>query len=201
MRDSTNASPNGWNPSGRCVIFACDIVSFGREGRHDRIQRRLRDALYEGLSRSFDDCGVPFAGCYREDRGDGVIVVPPPHTDPTLLVAPLVDRLRAELRRHNEISSDLVKIRLRVSMHSGEVEADGHGIVGTAVNHVFRLLDAPQFKEAFNASADHVGVIVSEAFHEAVIRTGEGMVDPDDYVPLRIHNKETSTTVWMRKPL
>jgi class 3 adenylate cyclase len=201
MQDSTNASPNGWNPSGRCALFVCDIVSFGDQGRHDRIQRRLRDALYEGLSRSFDDSGVPFAGCYQEDRGDGVIVVPPPHVDMTLLVSPLVDRLRAELRRHNEVSSDLAKIRLRISMHSGEVQADGRGIVGTAVNHVFRLLDAPQFKEAFKVSADHVGVIVSAPFYEAVIRPGEGMVDPDDYVPIHIQNKETSTTVWMRKPV
>ncbi|MCW2902690.1 MAG: hypothetical protein JWO67_4955 [Streptosporangiaceae bacterium] len=201
MPDSTSTSPNGWAPSGRCAIFVCDIVAFGGQGRHDRIQRHLREALYDRLSHSFDHCGVPFADCYQEDRGDGAMIVPPPDTDTTVLVSPLVDELRAELRRHNEVSSDVAKIRLRVSLHTGEIEADGRGIVGTTVNHAFRLLDAPRFKEALNHSADDIGLIVSADFYETVIRPGKGRADPDDYVPMEVLNKETRTTAWIRKPM
>jgi hypothetical protein len=198
--DSPPEAPprNGWRPSGRCSIFVCDIVSFGREGRHDGIQGRLRSALYEGLQRSFDESGVPFDRCYLEDRGDGAIVVPPPDIETEVLVHPLIDRLRAELRRHNEISSELAQIRLRVSLHVGNVEDDGRGIVGTAINHASRLLDAPVFKDAFHVTGAHLGLIVSPELYDAVVRPGEGLIDPDDYEAIEVRVKETRTTAWMR---
>jgi hypothetical protein len=43
----------------RRAIFVCDIVSFGGATRHDRIQMRLRWALYQGLRRSFGDSVRP----------------------------------------------------------------------------------------------------------------------------------------------
>ncbi|MBC6459878.1 effector-associated domain 2-containing protein [Actinomadura sp. HBU206391] len=198
MIESDNASRNGWRPSGRCAIFVCDIVSFGRDGRHDGVQGHLRTAMYEALRRSFDESGVPFDRCYWEDRGDGVIVVPPPDIETTVLVHPLIDRLRGALRRHNELSSDLAKIRLRVSLHVGNVEADGRGIVGTAVNHANRLLDAPTFKEAILLAEAHIGLIVSVELYEAVVRPGTGLIDPDEYEVVEVVVKETRTTAWMR---
>jgi hypothetical protein len=194
MHDGTN----GWRPAGHCAIFVCDIVSFGDQARHDGIQKHVRKALYERLRQSFDASGVPFERCYREDRGDGVIVVVPPDIETALLVSPLADQLRAELRRYNEVSSGVAQIRLRVSLHMGQVHFDGPGIVGTAVNHVNRLLDAPLFKNALNASPAQLGLIVSPEVFNAVIRRGEGLIDPDEYLPVEVQVKETRTTAWMR---
>jgi class 3 adenylate cyclase len=196
MSDGTN----GWSPAGHCAIFVCDIVSFGDQARHDRIQRHLRSVLYEQLRQSFDASGAPLAGCYHEDRGDGVIVVVPPGIETALLVSPLADHLRAGLRRHNEISSDVAQIRLRVALHVGEVHQDGPGIVGTAVNHVNRLIEAPRFKDALNAAKAQFGLIVSPEVFNAVIRRGEGLIDPDEYLPVEVDVKETRTTAWMRIP-
>lgn len=201
MQDSGNAPANGWAPSGRCAIVVCDIASFDSERRHDRMRRHLREVLYDGLGRSFGECGVPFGRCYREDRGGGFIVVPPPLVDPAVLVSALPDRLSARLRRHNQISSDVARIRLRVAVHSGDVVADGQGIVGTAVNHVSRLLHAPQFETVFRDSDEEVGVIVSADLHHTLIRREGSRVDPDDYVPIDIRFKETETRAWLRKPL
>jgi hypothetical protein len=198
MTEGDSAPRNGWRPSGRCSIFVCDIVSFGREDRHDGIQGHLRTALYDGLQRSFDESGVPFDRCYLEDRGDGAIVVPPPDIETGVLVHPLIDRLRAELRRHNEISSEPAQIRLRVSLHVGKVEADGRGIVGTAINHASRLLDAPVFKDAFHVTGAQFGLIVSPELYEAVVRPGEGLIDPGEYEAIEVRVKETRTTAWMR---
>ncbi|GAA2107267.1 NYN domain-containing protein [Actinomadura alba] len=182
-------------PAGRCAIFACEIVSFARFQRD--IQEYLSAVLHENLRRCFDASGVPLDNCHVEDRGDGVIIVPPSGTDPAILVHLLVDRLSGELRRHNAMASEFAKIRLRASMHIGEVVVDAHGIVGTAVNHTFRLLYAQRFKEMFNASHAIVGLIVSAEMYETVIRDGEGL-EPGEYTPIEVMVKETSTTAWVR---
>lgn len=197
-RDDSNGDPIIRRPSGRHAIFVCDIVAFGGAERHDRVQKHLRTALYGALRKGFDQSGVPFGRCYHEDRGDGVIVVPPAETDLALLVHPLVDRLRAELRRHNELASRVATIRLRVALHVGEIGSDSEGIVGVAVNFVHRLLEAPRFKETFNASNAHVGFIVSAEVYDTVIRPGEGLIDPDEYAPVDVRLKETDTTAWTR---
>ena len=196
-------TPNGtaspaWRPAGYCAIFGCDIASFGDPARHDRIQRHLRQILYTMLSRSFEASGLSFGRCYHEDRGDGAIVVVPPGTDTALLVSPLFDWLAAEIRRHNDVSSEVARIRLRVCLHAGEVAADGHGIVGGAVNHVHRLLNAPRFKDAIAECGARLGMIVSRQVFESVIRPGEGLIDPADFLPVEVDVKETRTTAWMK---
>jgi hypothetical protein len=180
--------------------MACDIASFGDLARTDHVQRHIRAALYGRLQGSFDQSGVPLARCYTEDRGDGVIVVVPPDISTATLVSPLVDLLRAELRKHNEVSSEVARIRLRVALHTGEVRTDEHGIVGTAVNHVFRILEAPEFKSALNASDSCLAFIASESVYDAVIRHAFGLIDPAEYRPITVRVKETKTRGWVRVP-
>jgi hypothetical protein len=198
MQERSNAPPDGWRPAGHCAIFVCDIVSYGNLARHQGIQRHLRKTLYGLLRKCFDVSGAPFDTCYWEDRGDGAIVVVPSEIDTAVLVSPLVDWLRSELRQYNEVSSEVAQIRLRVSLHVGEVHTDDVGLIGTAVNHVNRLLEAPRFKDALSASPAFLGLIVSEEVHGTVIRTGAGLPDPGDYAPVRVQVKETETIAWMR---
>jgi effector-associated domain 2 (EAD2)-containing protein len=185
-------------PSGFLTLFVCDIVGFGRRNDRDRVQGHLRERLYAALRKGFDESGVPFDECYREDRGDGVIIVLPHGADDALLVHPLVDRLRGELRRGNELASDIATIRLRVALHRGRVESDANGLVGTSVNHVCRLLDAPAFKEEMEASAAYLGVLASQEFYQAVIQDGPGAIDPSDYHPVEVSLKETTASAWVR---
>ena len=192
------SSAHGWTPSGRCVIFVCDIIAFGRSDRVDHIQRHLRQELYARLSRAFDDAGTPFGDCYHENRGDGAIVIPPPRTTVATMLSPLIELLDAELRRQNEVASSVASIRLRVALHSGEVHPDDHGIAGTAVNHAFRLLEAPAFKHLVEDSRARLSVIVSNQVYDDVIRHAMGLIDPVDYQHLEIESKETRTTGWVR---
>lgn len=197
-RSASASARASWRPSGRCPIFVCDIASFGDPERHDRIQRHLRQGLYACLENGFDAVRLPLARCYKEDRGDGAIVVVPPETDLVLLISDLPDRLRRELRRRNELANELARIRLRTSVHVGEVCYDGSGIVGTAVNHVNRLIDAPMFKEALGRSTADLALIFSLEVYEAVVRFGDGLIDPLDYQPVDVAVKETRTVAWMR---
>jgi hypothetical protein len=195
MRNGSGAAGTGWTPSGHCTIFVCDIISFGK--RPDHVQSHLRTVLYDGLRTCFDAAGLPFEGCYTEDRGDGVIVVLPPSYDPAGLAHPLPDHLRGALRRHNGLAAEHARMRLRVALHSGQLESDDNGIVGTTVNHVNRLLDAPSFKEELAETPAELGVLASDEFYRAVIQEGRGAIDPTEFRPIKVRLKETDTTAWL----
>ena len=196
----TESASRRERPSGFRTIFVCDIVGFGRRNNRDRVQEHLREKLYAALRRGFDESGVPFDDCYREDRGDGVIMVLPAGADDSLLVHPLVDRLRGEIRRGNELASPIANIRLRVALHRGRVESDPNGIVGTSINHVCRLLDAPAFKRQMEDSGTDLGVLASQEFYEAVIQDGPGAIDPSEFRPIGVRLKETEAPAWVRLP-
>jgi hypothetical protein len=187
-------------PSGFHTIFVCDIVGFGRRQGRDRVQEHLRATLYAALENAFDAAGLGFAGSYREDRGDGVMIVPPAEADSALLVHPLADHLRGEIRRANELASEIATMRLRVALHCGPMNSDANGLVGTTVNHVFRLLDAPGFKQAMEDSTAAVGLLASEEFYAAVIQDGRGAIDPAEFSPIDVSVKETAATAWIRVP-
>jgi hypothetical protein len=191
---------DGWTPSGKCAFFVCDIVGFTAGSRSDRAREHMRLALYSMLEDCFDEAGLPPVECYHEDRGDGVMVVLPPGLDAARLVHPLIDLLRGRLRDHNDLAAEIARIRLRTALHLGRAKSDGRGIVGTDANHVFRLLDAAGFKAALNGSGAVLGVLASQALYEEVIRDARGLIDPDEFRPVEVENKETRATAWLRIP-
>ncbi|TYK52873.1 hypothetical protein FXF68_03735 [Actinomadura decatromicini] len=190
----------GWRPSGHCVIVGCDIAGFGDADRSDDIRRHMRDALYTRLETSLAAGGVSFADSYWEDRGDGVLLALPPDVPVEPLLVDVADTLRAELARYNKVAADIARIRLRVSVHTGDAEFDGRGLVGAAVNHAFRILDAPAFKEALRESGAWFSLIVSERVFEEVVRRAAGRIVPDDYRRVDVAVKETDASAWIRIP-
>jgi hypothetical protein len=187
-------------PNGLCSLFVCDVASFGHPARSDLDRRAVRNALYEGLRRSFDGERIPLWSCYREDRGDGALLAVPPLADTTILLTTLVDRLAAELRRHNHVSAITAQLRLRVALHTGVVHSDDEGLVGTAVNHAFRLLEAEQLKLALRETGAELALIASLRIYDDVIRHGLGLVDPGEYQQVVVVVKETVTPAWIRVP-
>jgi Effector-associated domain 2 len=187
-----------WRPNGLCSLFVCDVASFGHPARSDLDRFAVRTALYVGLRRSFDGEGVPFGECYSEDRGDGTLLAVPPEANTSILLTTLLERLRAEVRRHNDVSATTARLRLRVAVHTGVVYSDAEGLVGTAVNHAFRLLEAEQLKLALRETSADVALIASERVYDDVIRHGLGLVDPGEYHEAVIRVKETVTRAWIR---
>lgn len=190
----------GWTPNGLCSLFVCDVASFGHGSRTDLDRHKIRTALYDGLRRSFDDAGIPYGACYREDRGDGVLVVVQPSVDTTVLLTSLAHRLRAEVRQHNDVSAETARMRLRVAVHTGIVRSDAEGLVGTAVNHAFRILEAPQLGQVLRRTGAEVALITSERVYDDVIRHGLGLVDPAEFHQVELRVKETAASAWMTVP-
>ncbi|MEU9871521.1 hypothetical protein AB0C87_27165 [Actinomadura sp. NPDC048021] len=189
-----------WRPSGPCVIVGCDIAGFGDATRTDDVRRHMRDALYRHLDVSLAAAGVLLADCYWEDRGDGAMIALRPHLEVEPVLVDVADTLRAELGRHNRVASEIARIGLRMAVHTGEAVFDGHGLVGTAVNHTFRILDAPAFKEALGASGAWFGLVVSERVHSDVVRHARGRIIPEDYRRIEVAVKETDASAWIRLP-
>jgi hypothetical protein len=128
------------------------------------------------------------------------MVAVPPTIDPAVLLTSLIERLRAEVRRHNYVSATAALMRLRVAVHTGVVHSDEEGLVGTVVNHAFRILEAEQLKRAMVLTGADLTLIASDHVYEEVIRHGVGLADPGDYQPVEIKVKETVALAWIRVP-
>ena len=189
-----------WVPNGLCSLFICDVASFGHQSRTDLDRHKIRTAFYDGLRKSFDGAGIPYDACYREDRGDGALVAVPPSFDTTILLTSLVHRLRAEVRRHNDVSTEAARMRLRLAVHTGVVHSDDEGLVGTAVNYAFRILEAPQLKLLLQRTGTEVALITSERVYDDVIRHGIGLADPAEFHRVELRVKETATAAWITVP-
>jgi hypothetical protein len=199
MSRSVPLTTGGWRPEGICSFFVCDIASFNHATRNDELRSHMRKELYRALETAFGSAGMPFDEiCYHEDRGDGVMVVVPPTYDPTLLLTSVAERLRAELRRYNERSSSAARMQVRAVVEVGMATFDGKGLVSAALTHAFRLLDAEALKDALKESGTSLLFAVSQRVYDDVVQHGRGTVNPGDYRPVEVRQKETHATAWIR---
>lgn len=192
---SSSTSPT-WADQ-NCSILLTDISGFGAHHRDDQDRRIVRRVMYEILREAFEHSDVPWSECYREDRGDGTLIVIPPNTPTRLVVDPLIARLAAGLRRHNRQAGDPIHIQLRVALHVGPVSPDLEGVSGAALIHAARLLDAVVFKQRLAEATTHLGFIVSTFVYENVVKHRPGQVDPIDYQQVTFQAKESEVTAWL----
>lgn len=184
----------------RSGLIAVDVAGFSHRDRTEPVQVRIRAALYGMLERALRHAGVAWDDCYVEDRGDGAIVVVPEPFAPYALVHSVVEHLDSELRSYNQMASDHAAIRLRVSVHAGDVRADAHGLVGDSVIHVFRLLDAKVLKDVLKRSGGMVGLIVSDRLYAELAGDEGHSVDPAEHFRVVVQVKETVAPAWIRIP-
>ena len=133
------------------------------------------------------DAALRSAGIYPEhrdpfeDRGDGLLaLIHPVDQVPTALllsrVVPLLARMVSAYNAGLPPGSRPERqLRIRVAVHAGEVNYDGHGCFGAALDTAFRLLDAPAAKEVLAAAPGPLLLVVSEDSYRAVVRHGHGM--------------------------
>ena len=152
------------------TIVVLDVERFGDPRRTDPHQLAVREGLYRSVGEAFQQAGLPWTPDTREDRGDGILIVLPPEVPKSLLVELLPSALVAALTAHNRAHPDEEGIRLRMSLHAGEVRYDQHGVTGQAVNWAFRLVDAKLLKAALASSSGVLAIIASSWFFDQVIR-------------------------------
>jgi class 3 adenylate cyclase len=187
------------SPIMHTTLVAVDIVGFCRRYRDADAQIHARDKMYEQLTEAFAMTGLPWHECHLEDRGDGALIVAPPDADADRFLNPLAHHLHAVLRRSNRLASDSTRLRLRVAVHHGRVLYDAYGVAGHAVNHLFRLLEAPAFKKQVESADADLTMVISDQLYQDAAEFG-GLFNPAAYQKLRIASKETHASAWLWLP-
>ena len=185
-----------WREPLNCSIVFTDVAGFSDPVRNDGDRDVVRTAMYEILRSGFDAAGVPWASCYREDRGDGAVIVVPPTISTQRLVDPLMAELAARLRQYNRRASEVVRIQLRVALHVGPVGRDSEGLTGQAVIAAARIVDAPVIKARLAAEQADLIVAASDYVYDQVVRNCGGRVDPVAFEHMQCQVKETHVSAW-----
>jgi hypothetical protein len=181
------------------TILVVDVEGFGDPRRANPHQVTVRDGLYRALRNAFDTANIPWEGCHREDRGDGVFILAPPEVPKIAFVEALPPALVQALREHNSTHCAQEQIRLRMALHAGEITYDDHGVTAASINLTFRLLEARPLKAALAASPGVLALITSAWFFDEVVRHSTAC-DPATYRPAKVVVKETTTTAWLSLP-
>ena len=180
-----------------CSVLFCDVAGFGDPSRDDEDRRVVRETTYRVLLAALEASNVPLSQSYREDRGDGALVIFSPAVPTSSLIDPLAGHLGAALHRHNRRASEAVRIQLRVALHVGPVTPDAEGLNGQAIIQAARLLEAPALKTALAERGADLGFIVSPFVYDAFVAHLQGPVDRASFERVTVQVKETTTEGWM----
>ncbi|GAA2255352.1 hypothetical protein GCM10010402_08300 [Actinomadura luteofluorescens] len=181
------------------TLIGVDIPRFGDQRRNADAQRLLRKQMYEHLQEAFIISHLPWAESYIEDRGDGALILLPSEVALAGVMDPLAHHLTALLRRSNRLANDLGRLRLRMAVHAGEVQHDDHGVLGPPLTHLFRLLEAPAFKQRLHEAPDaDLAMLVSQELYQHAATTG--LINPAAYRPINIRHKETRASGYLWLP-
>lgn len=178
-------------------IVCVDVERFTDRDRTRPHQLAVREGMYRALRTAFTGAGIPWQDCYREDRGDGALILVPPQVPKALLSSAVAASLAAALTAHNQAHDRPARIRLRLALHAGEICHDEHGVTGTALNLAFRLLEAEPLGRALADSAGVLAMAVSPWFYDEVVRHDPASA-PAAYRPVHITVKRTRTAAWVR---
>ncbi len=186
------------------AIVVADITESTHPVRTNADRLVIRKAMYGALAAAFGRHDWP--RCRWEDRGDGVLILVPPEVPKSRLVTSLPDRLKCALARHNAAMEEqggqraaATQVSLRLAVHAGEVAFDRHGVAGAAIDHTFRLVDAPPLKAALAGSLDACAFVVSDWFYSDVVYHHQD-ARPDIYRKVGCEVKGVQLSAWLRVP-
>jgi vWA-MoxR associated protein C-terminal domain/vWA-MoxR associated protein middle region 0/Effector-associated domain 2 len=179
-------------------IVVLDIAQFGNSERSDLHRVTAVNGLRTAVRQALLDSKIEPEICPIEDRGDGCMILLPASIPKGQLVDHLPPRLTAGLLRYNATCAPEARIRLRMSLHAGDVRVAEHGIiVGNEVNFACRLVDSDSLRRAQRKCEELISIIVSDSFYREVV-VHEPAAEPESYQCVRVQEKEIDTTAWIR---
>jgi hypothetical protein len=180
------------------TLAVFDIVGFGE--RNDADQKWLRGQALELLKSAAKRAGIPWRKCRLIDRGDGWAILIPAAVGKEVVADAFVREVVVGLRAHDRrCGNGPAAMRMRLALHFGEVARSGDGWVGTAINTVCRLVDAPELRDALRDAPEALlAVCVSGEWFHAVVEQNPDLFDPGAYTPIAVVVKELDTTAWVR---
>ncbi|MFD8619429.1 hypothetical protein [Streptomyces sp. NPDC059513] len=186
------------------TILLVDIESYTR--RDNVEQTYLRRGLYDVADEVLLGAGVRPSQQYREDRGDGIVILLSGDVSKTALLKTLVRTVPDLLSGYNRLASQRTQMRLRIVLASGEVALHPRngsvgGLVGHDLNQACRLLDAPVLREALRQrQAEHV-LCVSRSVYDGVVRHHYPGLPPEHFHAVTAPVKEDVLDGWLHGPV
>jgi hypothetical protein len=183
------------------TILVVDIEGFGRHGRADPIQVRLRRYLNDWCGTLLSQAGADPTQWVAQDTGDGFLFSVDAHVPRNVLLDRFSTGLAMQLVRHNRTRPmDTHRIRVRLAMHAGDLLRDPDPVHGYAVILAARLLDAEALRACLRATDQPLAVIVSEAIYDNIVRPGYPPMNPIEWCPVLAATKEGPVQAWVHVP-
>jgi hypothetical protein len=186
------------------TILLLDIESFS--SRDDVEQAFLRRGLHSVVEDVLAGAGVEANQQYREDRGDGLIILINADIPKTALLRALLTTAPDSLRDYNRVAASSAQMRLRAVLAAGEVARDPRkgtvgGLVGHDLNQACRLLDADVLRQALKQRATDCVLCVSTPVYEGVVRHGHHGLRPEEFHRVEASVKADRLEAWLHGPL
>lgn len=178
-----------------CTIMFIDIAQFSAADRTDGDRLAIVKASYRMLNDAVAKAGIDWNICHTEDRGDGALVIIPGHVPAVDVVHRLMNRLAANLLRHNRRALTGRRFSLRVAIDIGPVSAHEHGVSGETVISAARLVEATRLKAAVLEPDVVIGLAISPFVFARVIRHMPGA---EAYEEIKFKVKEWKGSAWIR---
>ncbi|GGY94777.1 hypothetical protein [Streptomyces nitrosporeus] len=183
------------------TILLLDIERFSR--RDDVVQVALRRTLNAVVDRTLVAAGVEATQQYREDRGDGLIVLISGDVAKTAVLRSLLGVTPELVHDYNRLASGSAQMRLRIVLASGEVAHDPQGgttggLVGHDLNQAFRLLDSDTLRDTLaRREAEGCVLAVSAPVYEGIVRHGHQGVRPELFRRSEVAVKDGTLSAWL----
>ncbi|MFC4492921.1 hypothetical protein ACFPA8_02070 [Streptomyces ovatisporus] len=186
------------------TILLLDIEQFSR--RDDVVQTVLRRTLNSVVDETLATAGVERTQQYREDRGDGLIVLISGDVAKAAVLRALLTVTPELLHGHNRLAAQSAQMRLRVVLSSGEVAHDPQagtagGLVGHDLNQACRLLDSDALRSVLSERpGEPCALCVSQSVHEGVVQHGHRGIRPKLFQRRDVQVKDGVLPAWFYGP-
>jgi CRP-like cAMP-binding protein len=178
-----------------CTVVLTDVMGFSARYRTERARQIIRQAAQAMMQSAL---GSPWQ-TWREDRGDGQLVIVSPAIPTAQVIERLLTVLPHELKRHNRVHRDPLRIQLRVAVNVGPVVQDEHGVDGRSIINAARMLEARAFRQAIASQDAVLGIITSTFVYDVVIQPQDsGKIDPRAFLQIQASVKGFRFPAWMQ---
>jgi TIR domain/Effector-associated domain 1 len=197
--DQWSSTGIGQNDPTAVTVVALDAVGFSRHGT--LVQLAWRQGIRDVVSAAVAAAGIPAAAFRPEDRGDGYLALVAGTVPKSRIVADFVRELTIALSDYNRTRNAKGRIRMRVSIHQGDVVIDQTGFAGDAAVVATRLIDSHPVRAALEtASAADLALIVSEDIYRSSVAQRFRGLDPATFQQVEVRVAKFSGTAWLHVP-
>ncbi|MCM3924234.1 effector-associated domain EAD1-containing protein [Frankia sp. AiPs1] len=198
------ARERGWSAAGLpepVSLFFLDARQYSRRGMLGQLDWRA--ALRELVAAAIAGLRLPAESIrLLQDQGDGFLGAVAASVAKVTLASDFVRELQIAQRSYNNGRDAGSRLRLRMSLHHGEVIIDGAGASGDAVVVAARLIDAPQVRGMLERypDADLVLALSPEYYRDTAAERLRDL-DPAKFrkIDVSVGDKYTGTA-WVTLP-